>query len=163
LHPEPVTVRASFLRAAGQGSADRQFTLSPRSRLTLRVDEIAGLESAEISIIVTSPSTHPIIVERTMRWDSSGYGAHTDKASAGPSTRWYFAEGSQGFFSTFLLLALLRTPLSFTKNSRNWAGLRTARVAEGARQLTTRALMQNQSGTPRSLHAWCRSHTFSLR
>ena len=34
-----------------------------------------------------------------------GYGAHTDKASPSTSTKWYFAEGSQGFFFTYLLLA----------------------------------------------------------
>ena len=34
-----------------------------------------------------------------------GYGAHTERATDTPSTTWYFAEGSQGFFSTFLLLA----------------------------------------------------------
>jgi hypothetical protein len=45
------------------------------------------------------------VVERTMRWDTTGYGAHTDKASPSTSTKWYFAEGSQGFFFTYLLLA----------------------------------------------------------
>ena len=40
-----------------------------------------------------------------MRWDRTGYGAHTETASAGPSRTWYFAEGSQGFFHTFLMLA----------------------------------------------------------
>ena len=40
-----------------------------------------------------------------MRWDATGYGAHTEKATSGPATTWYFAEGSEGFFRTFLLLA----------------------------------------------------------
>jgi hypothetical protein len=39
-----------------------------------------------------------------MRWDASGYGAHTEKATAGAAPEWYFAEGAQGFFSTYLLL-----------------------------------------------------------
>jgi hypothetical protein len=39
-----------------------------------------------------------------MTWDQTGYGAHTEKAVSGPSSTWYFAEGSQGFFFTFLLL-----------------------------------------------------------
>jgi hypothetical protein len=34
----------------------------------------------------------------------SSYGAHTEKATAGAATDWYFAEGAQGFFSTYLLL-----------------------------------------------------------
>ena len=54
---------------------------------------------------MTSPSGLPLVVERTMRWDASGYGAHTEKAVSGTSRDWYFAEGSQGFFSTYLLLA----------------------------------------------------------
>ena len=39
-----------------------------------------------------------------MRWDATGYGAHTDKATGGAAYNWYFAEGSQGFFWTYLLL-----------------------------------------------------------
>ena len=37
-----------------------------------------------------------------MRWGATGYGAHTEKAAAGAARDWYFAEGSQGFFSTYL-------------------------------------------------------------
>jgi hypothetical protein len=75
-----------------------------RSRLTINVDDIAGLESTTVSTIV-STSGQPLVVERTMRWDASGYGAHTEKAVTETSKNWYFAEGAQGFFSTYLLLA----------------------------------------------------------
>jgi hypothetical protein len=41
-----------------------------------------------------------------MIWDrQQQYGAHTERAAEAPSTTWYFAEGSQGFFSTYVLLA----------------------------------------------------------
>ena len=40
-----------------------------------------------------------------MRWDPTGYGSHTEKAAEALGRKWYFAEGSQGFFETFLLLA----------------------------------------------------------
>ena len=40
-----------------------------------------------------------------MFWDAQDYGAHGGTAVEGPRTRWLFAEGSQGFFSTFVLLA----------------------------------------------------------
>ena len=34
-----------------------------------------------------------------MRWDATGYGAHTEKATGGAGAeRGIFAEGSQGFF-----------------------------------------------------------------
>jgi hypothetical protein len=53
---------------------------------------------------VVSTAGVPIVVERTMWWDATGYGAHTEKASLALATDWYFAEGSQGFFSTYFLL-----------------------------------------------------------
>ena len=81
------------------------YNVGSRSRMTIRVDEIPGFENTEVSMVVKSTLWVPLIVERTMRWDTSGYGAHTEKAVDGPSKTWYFAEGSQGFFSTYLLLA----------------------------------------------------------
>jgi hypothetical protein len=101
----PVNVTATFLKPSGQGSVVQQYTLPATSRTTIDVESIPGLENAEISTIVTAAAVTPIVVERTMRWDSTGYGAHTDKASPSTSTKWYFAEGSQGFFFTYLLLA----------------------------------------------------------
>ena len=100
-----MAVRAKFLKPLGQGAVEQVYQLLPRSRRTVRVDEISGLENAEVSTIVKAPVATPIVVERTMRWDATGYGAHTEKATAGAAPTWYFAEGSQGFFSTYLLLA----------------------------------------------------------
>lgn len=40
-----------------------------------------------------------------MQWDASGYGSHTEKASQGAERTWFFAEGAQGFYRTYLLLA----------------------------------------------------------
>jgi hypothetical protein len=81
------------------------LTLGPTSRTTIRVDEISGLENTEVSATVTSTAALPIVVERTMRWDATRYGAHTEKATDGPAKTWFFAEGSQGFFDTYVLLA----------------------------------------------------------
>ena len=74
------------------------------SRTTIKVDEIAGLESATFSTQVVSTEGLPIAVERTMRWGAGGYGAHTEKASDAGASTWYFAEGAAGWFSTYLLL-----------------------------------------------------------
>jgi autotransporter-associated beta strand protein len=76
-----------------------------QSRVTVDVEEIDGVEATSVSTIVTSLSGLPLVVERTMRWNSDGYGAHTEKAVSSTAKDWYFAEGSQGFFSTYLLLA----------------------------------------------------------
>jgi hypothetical protein len=61
-----------------------------------------------ITIDDASTDSRPLVVERTMRWSDLGqYGAHTEKAVASGGRKWYFAEGSQGFFSTYLLLTNL--------------------------------------------------------
>jgi autotransporter-associated beta strand protein len=98
-----VPVEIVFLKEDGT-SITQTSTLAELSRVTIRVDDIVGVEAAAFSTIVTSLSGLPIVVERTMRWDVTGYGAHTDKATGGAAHNWYFAEGSQGFFSTYLLL-----------------------------------------------------------
>ena len=101
--PAPVTV--SFLRQDGT-VVPHSLTLPPTSRTTLHVDQIPGLESqGGVSTIVRSTAGMPIVVERTMFWDQSYYGSHGGTAVDGPRTRWLFAEGSEGFFNTFVLLA----------------------------------------------------------
>ena len=47
-----------------------------------------------------------------MFWDASYYGSHGGTAVDGPRTRWLFAEGSEGFFNTFVLLANSRRAAS---------------------------------------------------
>jgi hypothetical protein len=100
--PAPVTV--TFLKTSGAPVVVNQI-LPAQSRRTIRVDEIAGLEQTSFSTIVRSDDALPIVVERTMSWDQTGYGSHTERATDGPAKTWYFAEGSQGFFSTYVLLA----------------------------------------------------------
>jgi hypothetical protein len=100
--PAPVDIK--FLLNDGV-TIDHPLTIAPTTRVTIAVDEIAGLEAAAVSSVVTSTSGLPIVVERTMRWDATGYGSHTEAATQGAAPTWYFAEGAQGFFSTFILLA----------------------------------------------------------
>jgi hypothetical protein len=99
----PAPVDIAFLREDGS-TVSLTRTLPPTSRTSIHVDDVAGLEAATFSTVVTSTSQVPIVVERTMRWDGSGYGSHTEKANEGAATDWYFAEGSQGFFHTYFLL-----------------------------------------------------------
>jgi autotransporter-associated beta strand protein len=97
-------IALTFLRKDGV-ALSANLDVPALSRQTLRLDDIEGLENTEVSTVVTSTGGVPLIVERTMTWDASGYGAHTEKASGGPALSWYFAEGSAGFFHTYLLLA----------------------------------------------------------
>jgi autotransporter-associated beta strand protein len=100
----PANARLAFLLPGGTTVAE-QRVVAAQSRLTVRVDEIAAVSDRAVSTIVTSLDRVPLVVERTMRWGASGHGAHTEQAVTGMSRNWYFAEGAQGFFSTFLLLA----------------------------------------------------------
>lgn len=97
-------VKVSFLKPDGTVVVQTP-TLGAKARLTIKVDTIAGLAADDISTVVESTSGLPLAVERTMFWDDGKYGGHTDTAVQAPSTRWYFAEGSQGFFDTYVLLA----------------------------------------------------------
>jgi uncharacterized repeat protein (TIGR01451 family) len=98
----PVTMR--FFTESG-GVVTHVVTIDAHSHRAVRVDDIAGLESAHFSAAITSDLGVPLAVERTMTWDGDlRYGGHTETAVTQPSTRWYFAEGSGGYFTTFLLL-----------------------------------------------------------
>jgi autotransporter-associated beta strand protein len=98
----PVTM--TFLLEGG-GTVVEQRTIAPRSRMTVHVDQIAGLESASPSVQITSSNAVPLVVERTMFWDPTYYGGHTANAVSQPELKWVFAEGFQGFFDTYVLIA----------------------------------------------------------
>jgi autotransporter-associated beta strand protein len=99
----PASIDITFSKDDGTAVV-RQMTLPATSRTTVRANEIAGLAAAAFSTTVVSTSGVPLVVERTMWWDSSGYGASTEKAGTEGATTWYFAEGSQGYFHTYFLL-----------------------------------------------------------
>jgi autotransporter-associated beta strand protein len=79
-------------------------TVPAQSRLTVHVDAIPGLEATSASVEVKSDAGLPLVVERTMFWDASHYGGHTTNAVEQPRTNWWLAEGSQGFFDTYILI-----------------------------------------------------------
>jgi hypothetical protein len=100
--PAPVTL--TFFREDGSVFTQTR-TVAAQSRLTVNVEDVSGLEFTTMSAKVTSDFGYPLAVERTMTWNSSGYGGHTATAVPAPATRWYFGEGSQGtFFDTYVLL-----------------------------------------------------------
>jgi hypothetical protein len=100
--PAPVTVR--YFRE-GQEEMSEPRTLPGRSRTTIHLDDVAGLEATSVSTQVDSPAGQPLVVERLMSWDARGYGGHLGTAVDAPLRTWYFAEGAQGYFSTFFLIA----------------------------------------------------------
>ena len=98
----PVTM--TFLREGG-ATVVVQRVIPARSRVTIHVDQIEGLEDASASVKIVSTNFLQLVVERTMFWDQSYYGGHTANAVAKPEKQWIFAEGFQGFFDTYLLIA----------------------------------------------------------
>jgi hypothetical protein len=98
----PVTVR--FMRPDGS-IVEQAHQVGPLNRLTIHVNDVAGLAAGDVSTVVESTNGLDLAVERTMTWDADGYGGHSGTAVESPQPRWYFAEGSQGYFDTYLLLA----------------------------------------------------------
>ena len=101
---EQAPVTLTFLREGG-ATVVVQRVIPARARVTIHVDEIEGLENASASVKVESTDKLPLIVERSMFWDASSYGGHTANAVAKPEKQWTFAEGFQGFFDTYILIA----------------------------------------------------------
>lgn len=86
-----------------EGGAPVHVDTSVAAGTPLQVNVEQYVPAAAVSTVVRSRNA-PLAVERTMTWDATGYGGHGG-TSAAPATRWLFAEGSQGFFSTYVLLA----------------------------------------------------------
>jgi hypothetical protein len=77
-----------------------------RTRRTVVPRDMAGLDAATFSTVVES--TQPLVVDRTMRWPTAGYGSHAETSVDGPSATWYLAEGATG--GPFDLFYLLQNP-----------------------------------------------------
>jgi len=96
-------VKMTFYKENGQQVVVSR-TLAPQSHAVIHVDEIPGLQAAAASAKVESLSRQELFVERTMFWGPTRYAGHTGSALPEPSPDWFFAEGAQGFFDTFVLI-----------------------------------------------------------
>ena len=99
---QPATATVRFLREDGQ-VISQTLQMAGLSRATVDPETLAGLENGAFSTVVES--TQPIIADRTMLWDASGYGSHAETSVEQPLTTWYLAEGATtGGFNLFYLL-----------------------------------------------------------
>ena len=71
----------TFLRPGGAAPIARQYSLLPYGRMSVNVNEIAGLNASDVSAVVTA-TTGGVVAERTMFWGDLFYGGHTGKAIA---------------------------------------------------------------------------------
>ncbi|OFW59612.1 MAG: hypothetical protein A2V52_08170 [Actinobacteria bacterium RBG_19FT_COMBO_54_7] len=102
-NPANASVNLTFMQPDG-AAITKTITVDGSSRRSVHVDEISGLESADVSTQVTSDL--PIVAERAMYFNYQGKdgGSETIGASS-PSNKWLFAEGYTGdSFDTWLLL-----------------------------------------------------------
>jgi hypothetical protein len=87
----------------------KEYVLQPRSRVRVPVESLASefpsVADSAVSSVISSTNGLPLVAERSMFWDATRYGGHAGSAVAEASTLWLFAEGSQGFFETFVLLS----------------------------------------------------------
>ncbi len=86
------------------------LTLPARRRTTIDVSTLgtvnpalAPLASAEFSTVVRS--NVPLVADRTMTWDKTGYGSHAETSIDAPASTWYLAEGATiGDFELYYLI-----------------------------------------------------------
>ncbi len=83
----------------------QHYSIPGRSRQTVVVNDIEGLQNTSFSARVTT-ARGGVLVERTMTWGGGEQmdSASTSKAVASPQTTWYFAEGDSAMFDTYLVL-----------------------------------------------------------
>lgn len=90
-----------FLIAGRTRPIGHRAWLPPATRQTIWPRDIIG--EAAFSTVVTADA--PLVVERSMSWDVTAYGAHAEAAVPLPARTWYFAEGAtHGGFDLFYLL-----------------------------------------------------------
>lgn len=95
--------RVAFMRGDGE-IIEQLYELHPSSRFTIRVDDIPGLESCEVSALIESDLE--IVCERAMYFESGGRPGGSDAPGVtAPSEYWYLAEGyTGGEFDTYILI-----------------------------------------------------------
>jgi alpha-tubulin suppressor-like RCC1 family protein len=108
----PATVTVRYLLSAG-APVEKRYEVPARSGITIPVNaetvEGVSLANRELSaVLTTSPST-PVLVERSMYLAAPGEvvtGGHASAGVTAPAERWFLAEGATGpFFDLFVLVA----------------------------------------------------------
>lgn len=96
-------VTMTLLRKDGY-KQDVRFALAAQARKTVRLDDVAGFEAAEVSTRVTAD--RGIIAERAMYFDADGRtGGHNSVGVGSLSQQWFLPEGyTGGQFDEYILI-----------------------------------------------------------
>jgi len=104
-YPENTNFASVAVRIQPERAPGRTWPMivGGQQRRTALPGVFESLTTAPFSILVESDL--PVVVDRTVRWGASGYGAHAETAVEAAATTWYLAEGStSGDFALFYLL-----------------------------------------------------------
>jgi uncharacterized repeat protein (TIGR01451 family) len=101
---EPRSVTVRFQTETGNTRMLPQFTLAPRERRTISVNQVMGSVPVRVAAVVESDGF--VVAERLMEWTlANSFGSSRERALTSASTTWYFAEGATGpFFEVYYLL-----------------------------------------------------------
>jgi hypothetical protein len=103
---QPAQAMLEFLGANHQ-THSVGVRLPAHTQATVTLDDTTSYQpDNDFSTVVESDQ--PVVVDRTMSWDKSGYGSHAETSIEAPQTTWYMAEGSTG--GSFDLFYLLQNP-----------------------------------------------------
>jgi hypothetical protein len=104
-NPRDSMTRATVTFMKGDGSnVVEHYNLLPKSRFTIKVDDIPELSGTDVSTKVVADT--PVIVERSMYFASYGRTGGSDASGVSePDRYWYLAEGyTGGDYDTFVLI-----------------------------------------------------------
>jgi hypothetical protein len=93
LNPNSTDTRVDLAFAGPDGrKVNKGVIVTARSRQTIFLNEVPGLENTEVWTEVTSEQ--PIVVERAVyKCQGSRPGGYSAMGVTAPATEWYFAEG----------------------------------------------------------------------
>ncbi|MBU1944394.1 MAG: hypothetical protein KKE36_12065 [Actinobacteria bacterium] len=100
---QPANVTVTYMLPGAQ-TITGAYQVAPHARYTVKVDDIPGLESTELSMKVDAD--RPITAERAMYFDYYGrIGGHGQAGVPAPSATWHLAEGyTAQSFDTYILV-----------------------------------------------------------
>lgn len=103
---EAVEVKFTFMLPGGRPPVVKAVQMPALSRMTIKADDVPGVEATDVSTQVECTSGAGIIAERSMYFDYYGCdGGHNAMGVPEPSGTWYLAEGyTGGKFETYVLL-----------------------------------------------------------
>lgn len=109
LNPSPTTTAFVLVRLqpeSGGAEVSGVVIVPPRTRRTMTAQTLGAVITGPYATLIESDID--VMADRTVSWDRSGFGSHSEGALPQPSTTWLLAEGATG--GPFDLFYLLQNP-----------------------------------------------------